>query len=113
MKFRRFYNGAQTLYFTHHFRHLQLYSSSTSNNPKFVNYLVEAIGFSNKEALSASNKLAHSRQIRGTKNVNDFNFLQNADSVVTYINQLGIENPKLEIPFRPCLKFCCVMLIKS
>ncbi|XP_057536021.1 uncharacterized protein LOC130814048 [Amaranthus tricolor] len=65
MKFRRFYNGAQTLYFTHHFRHLQLYSSSTSNNPKFVNYLVEAIGFSNKEALSASNKLAHSRQIRG------------------------------------------------
>ncbi|CAO2839161.1 unnamed protein product [Amaranthus hypochondriacus] len=95
MKLRRFYNGAQTLYFTHHFRHLQLYSSSTSNNPKFVDYLMETVGFSNKEALSASNKLAHSRQIRGTKNVNDFNFLQNADSVITYFNQLGIKKSQI------------------
>ncbi|CAO2823935.1 unnamed protein product [Amaranthus hypochondriacus] len=91
LKLRSICNGVQPLYFIQSFRHFQLFSTSTSNKQEFVNYLVESLGFSSKQALSISTKLARNRQIRGTKNFNDFNFCKNADSVVAYYIQIGVE----------------------
>ncbi|XP_057549692.1 transcription termination factor MTERF9, chloroplastic-like [Amaranthus tricolor] len=91
LKLRSFCNGVQPLYFIQSFRHFQLFSTSTSNNQEFVNYLVESLGFSSGQALSISTKLARNRQTRGAKNFNDFNMCKNADSVVAYYTQIGVE----------------------
>ncbi|XP_056686083.1 transcription termination factor MTERF4, chloroplastic-like isoform X3 [Spinacia oleracea] len=93
LKFHSNYNGAQRLNFFHGFRHLLLYSTSTSAecNPDFANYLVDFLGFSKQQALSTYTKLVRSRLARGAKKVSDFEFVENSNSVVKFLKQNGLE----------------------
>ncbi|XP_021851902.1 uncharacterized protein [Spinacia oleracea] len=96
LKLRSNFNGFQRFNVVHGFRHLLLYSTSSSisveGNPEFVNYLVESLGLPTQHALSTSTKLARVRQLRGAKNFSDFNFVDNADSVVKYLKKIGLEH---------------------
>ncbi|KNA20139.1 hypothetical protein SOVF_055130 [Spinacia oleracea] len=94
LKFGSNFNGAQGFNFIHGFRRLVFYSTSisTESNPAFVNYLVESLGFPTQHALSTSDKLSRVRQHRGVKKVGDFNFVENADSVIKFLTKIGFEH---------------------
>ncbi|XP_021723240.1 uncharacterized protein LOC110690685 isoform X2 [Chenopodium quinoa] len=75
LKIRSNFNGYQALNFIHGFRHLLLYSTSTSSsssistevNSDFAIYLVDFLGFSKQQALSTSTKLAKFRLRQGVR----------------------------------------------
>ncbi|XP_021766745.1 transcription termination factor MTEF1, chloroplastic-like [Chenopodium quinoa] len=99
LKIRSNFNGYQALNFIHGFRHILLYSTSTSSsssistevNSDFAIYLVDFLGFSKQQALSTSTKLAQNRLRQGRKKVSEFYFVENANSVITFFKQIGLE----------------------
>ncbi|XP_021723242.1 transcription termination factor MTEF1, chloroplastic-like [Chenopodium quinoa] len=99
LKIRSNFNGVQALNFIHGFRHLLLFSTSTSSSSSittdvfsgFTDYLVDFLGFSNQQAISTSTKLAQNRLRRGRKNVSEFYFNENANSVIKFFKQIGLE----------------------
>ncbi|XP_021766767.1 transcription termination factor MTERF9, chloroplastic-like [Chenopodium quinoa] len=95
LKIRSNFNGVQALNFIHGFRHLLLYSTSSSIptqvNSGFTNYLVDFLGFSKQQALSTSSKLIQNRLGRGAKKVSEFYFIENANSVITFFKQIGLD----------------------
>ncbi|XP_021766756.1 transcription termination factor MTERF9, chloroplastic-like [Chenopodium quinoa] len=99
LKIRSNFNGVQFLNFIHGFPHLLLYSTSTSSsssfttevNSGFTNYLVDFLGFSKQQALSTSTKLAQRRLRQGRKKGSEFYFVENANSVITFFKQIGLE----------------------
>ncbi|KAL2899847.1 Transcription termination factor MTERF9 chloroplastic [Bienertia sinuspersici] len=112
LRFKSNCNGVQDLIFIHGFRQLVLYSTSISTelNPNLVNYLVENLGFSKQQALSTSTKFSHNRLGRGAKKVSDSNFINNADSVVTFLKKIGLEQCHIRnaIGFDPQILLCNV-----
>ncbi|KAL2899853.1 Transcription termination factor MTERF4 chloroplastic [Bienertia sinuspersici] len=105
LRIRSICNGAKDFNFIIGFRQLVLYSTSISieGNPNFVNYLVENLGFSRQQALSTSTKFTRDRLHRGAKKVSDFNFVGNVDSVITFLNKIGLQQNHIRnaIDFEP------------
>ncbi|KNA11683.1 hypothetical protein SOVF_132930 [Spinacia oleracea] len=112
LKLRSNYNGVQGLNFINGFRHLLLYSTSTSAecNPDFANYLVDFLGFSKQQALSTCTKVVRSRLARGSKKVSDFEFVENSNSVVSFLKQTGFEQSHIRsaVIRNPRILFCNV-----
>ncbi|KNA20138.1 hypothetical protein SOVF_055120 [Spinacia oleracea] len=118
LKFRSNFNGVESFNFIHGFRHLLLYSTSTSSatsiseeaNPDYANYLVDFLGFSKQQALSIYKKLVHIRLGRGVKKVSDFEYVKNANSVIKFLKQIGLEQSHIRaaVVSDPQILFCNV-----
>ncbi|XP_021723264.1 transcription termination factor MTERF9, chloroplastic-like [Chenopodium quinoa] len=88
-------NGFRCLYsyfFMLGFRRISTSSSSNEGNiSSFANFLVDKLGFSNHQSLSTSASLACRRGIGGAKLVADFNRVEEAESVIQFLKQIGFQ----------------------
>ncbi|KAJ8434263.1 hypothetical protein Cgig2_010473 [Carnegiea gigantea] len=97
LKFRRlsFHGlaGEQALSFSllHGFRHLLLYSTSSSSLQSLADQLVHSLSFSRQQAFSISDKLVQTRRFSGPNKVSDPNVLRKADSVIGFLKQNGLD----------------------
>ncbi|XP_074311916.1 uncharacterized protein LOC141647574 [Silene latifolia] len=78
-------------HFTQNFQHLLLYSTATSKatTKSLSNYLINSLGFSDKEALVTCTKFP-------VQKVNDFKFYDNAISVIHFLEQHGFDDTHLK-----------------
>ncbi|XP_010690789.2 uncharacterized protein LOC104904280 [Beta vulgaris subsp. vulgaris] len=98
LKLGYYNNGVKALKFIDSIRHLIFYSTSTSikSNPYFGNYLIEHLGFSKQLARSTSTKF-NQIQCRRIKKVSSSKFVSNADSVLAYLRQNGLNDTHIRI----------------
>ncbi|KAL2899861.1 Transcription termination factor MTERF9 chloroplastic [Bienertia sinuspersici] len=94
-------NGVKALYFFNGFHRL-LFSSkfcsiTENGNLCFANYLVGTLGFSKQNARLTSTKLEKYLHSRGTKKVIDSKFFSNADAVIEFLKQNGLNNSQIGI----------------
>ncbi|XP_021723263.1 transcription termination factor MTERF9, chloroplastic-like [Chenopodium quinoa] len=96
MKFGFSSNGFRCIcnyFFLPGFRRISTSSSSNEGNTSssFANFLVDNLGFSNHQSLSTSATLSSRRRHGGTKLVNNFNWAENAESVIQFLKQIGFQ----------------------
>ncbi|XP_021766879.1 transcription termination factor MTERF9, chloroplastic-like [Chenopodium quinoa] len=71
-------------------------SSSSSFSISLSNFLVDNLGFSNQQSLSISAKLTKTRKAGETNKAAEFNFFENADSVIQFFKQLGFQQSHIQ-----------------
>ncbi|KAL2899855.1 tRNA modification GTPase MnmE [Bienertia sinuspersici] len=103
-------NGVKALYFFNGFHRLlfSLNFSSITGNLCFANYLVETLGFSKQNARSTSTKLDKYLHSKGMKKVSESKFFSNADAVIEFLKQNGLNSYQIRIAVSssPNLLFC-------
>ncbi|KMT00360.1 hypothetical protein BVRB_9g216690 [Beta vulgaris subsp. vulgaris] len=101
LKLSYYNNGVKPLKFIDSIHHFIFYSTSTLTsielNPYFENYLVENLGFSKHIARSTSTKFNQVLRSQGTKQVSRSKFVANAESVLAFLRQNGLNNSHIRI----------------
>lgn len=104
--------GEQALSFSllHGFRHLLLYSTSSSSPQSLADHLVHSLSLSREQAFSIYDKLVQTRRLSGPDKVSDLNVLRKADSVISFLKQNGLDQSQIRdmVISRPRILMCKV-----
>jgi len=94
----------------HGFRHLQLFSTSSSSPQVLADYLVDSLSFSYQQASSISDKFAQTRERLGVKKVSDAIIISKADSLINFLKQNGFDQSHIRnaLIYRPQILMCKV-----
>ncbi|KAJ8434261.1 hypothetical protein Cgig2_010471 [Carnegiea gigantea] len=87
LSFHGVVEGGLSFSLLHGFRHLLLYSTSSSSPQSLADQLVHSLCVSHQQAFSISNKLIQTGRLSGPNKVSGLNVLRKADSVMSFFKR--------------------------